>query len=147
MRKIILLLVIVILGFTSCQNKTSEKKNNTSSTNNERVEFAKNLSHKILTAQKSGQFYKLSEEEASLRMINGLSERLQKASYKQIKNLFGDYKSLKFESLVEIIEAEKYEIYRFKGEFEANSNVEIRAVLNTEGKLSGFFVKPWKDTL
>ncbi|GAA4939128.1 hypothetical protein GCM10023314_09750 [Algibacter agarivorans] len=50
-------------------------------------------------------------------MINGLKVILQKASNKQIKNLFGDYKSLIFES---------------------NSNVKIPAVLNTEVKPSGF---------
>ena len=40
-----------------------------------------------------------------------------------------------------------YEIYRFKGNFDLNADVEIRTVLDAEGKLAGFFVKPWKDSL
>jgi len=58
-------------------------------------------------------------------MINGLNESLQKKSYEQIKNLFGDYKNLEFKSLMQSIKGRKYEIYRFIGEFESNSNVEI----------------------
>ena len=147
MKKMIFLSIVTILGFTNCHNKSNSKKIDNFIPKKERIEFAENLADKILKAQKKGLFYNLSKNEANLKMINGLNQTLQKASYEQIKNLFGDYKSLKFESYVEITKTEKYEIYRFKGEFEFNSNVEIRSVLNTDGKLAGFFVKPWKDEL
>ena len=146
MRKRISLLVVILISnvIISCQNKKSnDGKDHYSNLEKERIEYAKTLSNKILTAQKNGGFYNLSEKEASLKMINGLNESLQKASYKQIKSIFGDYKSLEFESLVQT----KYKVYRFKGNFESNSNVEIRTVLNSKGKLEGFFIKPWKAAL
>jgi hypothetical protein len=142
-----LMFVILILTSTGCQKKVDKENENHSNINPERMVFAKNLSINLLTAQKNGSFYALSEEEADVILIHGLNEVVQKESYKEIKNLFGDYKDLKFESLVEIDKAGKYEIYRFRGTFGSSSNVEIRAVLNSKGKLAGFFVKPWNKSL
>ncbi len=62
--------------------------------------------------------------------------------------MFGDYQDLKFESLkIYPKNGESFDIYRFKGAFEKNKEVEVRAVLNKQGKLSGFFIKPWNDNL
>ncbi|GAA4233650.1 hypothetical protein GCM10022291_11180 [Postechiella marina] len=98
-------------------------------------------------AQKVGGSYKLSSTEALPVMVKSLSENVQKQSYAKIKALFGDYKGLEFHSIKEIVKGETYEIYRFKGDFEFNSETEVRVVLNKEGKLSGFFVKPWNNSL
>lgn len=138
-------LLIVILVFIGCQNKN---KNDTNSTAfNGQIESVKGLSNNILTAQKNGDFYKLSEKEATLKMVNGLNEIVQKESYKHIKKLFGDYQGLKFESVEDVMEVETYKVYRFKGDFELGLDVEVRSVINAEGKLAGFFVKPWQDNL
>jgi hypothetical protein len=81
----------------------------------EELERAKNLSDKLLTAQKIGGYYSFSKNEATPEMIEGLNETVQKESYKQIKTLFGDYKALNFESLMESTHGETYKVYRFKG--------------------------------
>jgi hypothetical protein len=39
-------------------------------------------------------------------------------------------------------------LYRFKGTFsKGGSPAEVRVVYDTDGKLSGFWIKPWKDVL
>ncbi|NJX16033.1 hypothetical protein [Tamlana crocina] len=109
------------------------------------AEFAKSISHKLLSSQKEGGFYELTKEEATERMIQGLNEAVQKESYKRIKQAFGNYKNLELDTIFAIKEDQTYHVFRFKGEFEVNEKVEIRTVLNLEGKLAGFFVVPWKE--
>jgi hypothetical protein len=113
----------------------------------EEFNFAKGLSQKILNEQKKGGFYNLSENEATPQMSEGLNESLQKKSYAKIKSLYGDYRDLNFESLMIGSRGYKYRIYRFKGDFESGSDIEVRAVLNQNKKLAGFFIKPWKEEL
>ncbi len=136
--------ILLISATTSCQSKADKKE--ASEVN--RIELAENLSRKLLEAQKSGSYYKLSESEATPTMINGLNEYLQKSTYSQIKSMFGDFEDLKFEALkIYPKNGTSYDIFRFKGTFEKSNEVEIRAVLYKEGKLSGFFLKPWNDKL
>lgn len=148
MKKVIYLLLISFnLVLSSCQSQTDYIKVSESEIDQEELNFAKDLSHKILTEQKKGGYYNLTENEATSKMAEGLNESLQKASYKKIKALFGDYKDLKFESLMIGTKGNKFKIYRFKGVFDSGSDVEVRAVLNNKRKLAGFFIKPWKETL
>ncbi len=148
MNKLIYLLLISFsLTLTNCQSQTDYVKANTSDIDKEELSLAKNLSNKILTEQKKGGYYILSSDEATSKMSEGLNEALQKKSYEQIKSMFGDYKGLKFESLMIGTKGNKYKIYRFKGYFDSESDVEVRAVLNNQKKLAGFFVKPWKENL
>ncbi|MCL5127544.1 DUF3887 domain-containing protein [Algibacter sp. L4_22] len=129
----------------NCQDKTA--KNNVLNVDPDKFEFVEHLSDNILKSQKSGGFYPLSTDEASPKMISELDEKLQKETYLQIKDLLGHYESLKFHSMVIKDTNGRYEIYRFKGGFKLGSDVEVRAVLDTNGKLAGFFVIPWKDAL
>lgn len=147
MKRTCLISITLIFAIIGCQNKVKTSNIDVINPNPERVEFAKTVSDKILSSQSKGSYYVLSKDEADITMINSLNENVQKQSYKKIKNLFGDYKGLTFHSIKELTKGETYEIYRFKGDFEQNNNVEIRAVLNKAGKLAGFFVKPWMDKL
>ena len=142
-----ILIVLLITTSASCQSSSEFKKVDESKLKKEEIESVKELSEKILVAQKNGGYYNLTEDEAIKEMVEGLNEKVQKQSYEQIKNLFGDYQDLKFESLMESEKGQKLKIYRFKGFFESESNIEIRTVLNDEGKLAGFFIKPWNDGL
>ena len=146
-KSICLLLISFSLTLTNCHSQTHYIKADTSNIDKEELSFAKSLSNKILTEQKNGGYYVLSNEEATAKMTEGLNESLQKKSYQQIKSMFGDYKDLKFESLMIGTKGNKYSIYRFKGNFDSNSDVEIRAVLDQQKKLAGFFIKPWKENL
>ena len=136
----------LILIITGCQNKVNNPQYNTLLGQDQR-EFAQNLSVKILTAQKEGGFYKLNNNEASLSMVNAFTESVQKNAYEQIKSLFGEYEDLNFHSVLSITSDDAYDIYRFKGVFAFDLDVEVRVVLNGDDKLAGFFVKPWKETL
>ncbi|XMO88236.1 hypothetical protein AAFN75_08060 [Algibacter sp. AS12] len=147
MKNLIFIGLLIISLLTSCQNKTKAKEEVSVSASEEQVDYVENLSDRILKAQKDGGFYKLTESEASIKMVTGLNETLQKSTYAKIKGLLGDYKELEFYSLEEIKKDQVYQIYRFRGYFELGSDVEIRSVLDSEGKLAGFFVKPWKDKL
>ena len=114
---------------------------------NERLQFAAQLSNKLLEAQRKGTYYVLTEDEATSKMVEGLNETLQKLSYQQIKMVFGDYESLQFHEMVEVDDHPGFEIYRFKGNFSSQQEVEVRTVLDQKGRLAGFFVKPWQPGL
>lgn len=148
-KNILFLLITSIVLLNSCQAK-KEKENNLKKENKiepaskidkEELLFAKDLANNILTKQKNGSFYELSREEATIKMVEGLNETVQKNAYKQVESLFGDYKDLTFNSLV--IGKHNIKIYRFKGIFESNADIEVRVVLNATKKLAGFFIKPW----
>ena len=114
-----------MLTSVSCQSQTDFVKVDKTKVDKEEFELVKNLTDKIITAQKNGGYYSLTENEAAVQMIEGLNESVQKESYGKIKNLFGDYKDLNFESLMESPDGNKYRIYRFKGNFERNSDNSI----------------------
>ena len=107
--------------------------------------LAESIAIDILNSMKSGVFIALGEE-ATLTMQKGLSPEKQKLSYEQIKGMFGDFESLYYYETCVPIEGESHNVYRFKGNFESASP-EIRVVMNNDNKLSGFWIKPWKDTL
>lgn len=138
---------IVMLISTRCQPENAFVKVQKSEINKVELEFAIDLADKILSKQKWGVYYGLNPEEATTEMIDGLNEEIQKQSYQKIKSMFGDYKSLKFESLYIGTDENNYKIYRLKGIFESNSNVEVRVVINQDRKLAGFFVRSWRREL
>lgn len=143
-KTIIILLSLVVLS--SCKDKTTASTNPVIQ-NKDHLAIATNMAKTILEKQKAGLFHELKKENATIAMVTGLTEERQKSSYQKIKGLFGDYQSLEFHSVKGITQKEKLEIYRFKGNFEQSDDVEVRVVLNSNGKLAGFFILPWKDTL
>ena len=145
--KSILSCSILFLLILSCQPKPNYIPVIESEINQEHLNFATELSDKIMNAQKDDSFYKLSEKEASKDMIDRLNELRQKRSYVKVKNTFGDYQSLSFNQLFVSEDANRYEVYRFNGVFNPSSKVEIRAVLDTNGILIDFFTKPWRSRL
>ena len=143
-----LLLLLFTLCFLGCQGQPEYQKVVDSDIDKNKLEIASSIANKLLMAQKNGGYYELSKEEAIDAMVTGLDEKLQKDTYSQIKSLFGDYEGLEFDHLMESVSKPSYEIYRFKGKFKnPEANVEIRAVLDSEGKLAGFFIKPWQEGL
>jgi hypothetical protein len=141
------LLVLPLLFSTNCQSQSNFKKLSIDRVNEDRLSFATNISKNILEAQKKGGYYELNETIATSEMISGLNEAVQKESYKQIKSMFGEFRDVEFDHLIQPKEGTLYEIYRFKGAFNPEAKVEVRTVLDAEGKLAGFFVLPWQDKL
>lgn len=140
-----IIVLLSLIALSSCKGKTTT--NNVGVQNNDHLAFATNIATNILEKQKAGLFHELTKEEATKAMVSGLTEDRQKSSYQKIKGLFGDYKSIQFHSVKVITKNETLEIYRFKGNFEHSKDVEVRVVLNSNGKLAGFFILPWKDRL
>ncbi len=148
MKKNGIFILLFSLSLLGCQAQQDYVKVEDSEVDKNKLEFATSISDQILSAQKDGGFYALSNEEAIEAIVTGLDEKLQKDTYTQIKSLFGDYQGLEFDHLMRSVGEPSYEIYRFKGIFEKpDSEIEVRAVLDSKGKLAGFFIKPWQQQL
>ena len=141
----IIVFFIVLNG--SCQSENPFEQVAEANIDQQRLQFAKEMAFKLLSAQKQGGYYELSNEEATDQMIVGLDEGIQKQSYATIKSLFGDFEDMELDHVLATNKETGYEIYRFRGVFERPAQVEIRSVLDAQGKLAGFYVKPWKDQL
>lgn len=146
--KHILLFLIVAPFSCAGQATTAYERVPEGRINPQRLAFVTALSDRILMAQQEGGYYQLSDREADAAMLGGLSESVQKQAYEQISSAFGEYRGLLFEELLMPTEGTLYEIYRFRGQFgTSGSGIEVRSVLNPEGKLAGFYFKPWKNRL
>lgn len=109
---------------------------------------AQDLAGKLLNGQKTGNIYMLTDQEATPEMVKGLTEAMQVASYESIKQLYGDFISLEFVETWTLQISEQYFVYRFKGNFsETKDTPEVRVVMNESGKISGFWLRPWKDDM
>jgi hypothetical protein len=71
----------------------------------------------------------------------------QRTSDKAIEKSLGSFQSMTFSQALRTKD-KKAEVYRFKGVFDKTTDpVEVRVVLDPAGKLSGLWIKPWKDGL
>ncbi len=100
-----------------------------------------------LTNWSKGEFQPLSDNFTS-EMRTALPPNQQEMAYHQIKGLLGDFRSLEFAEAVVSSSMPDLVVYRFKGTF-ANSSEkpEVRVTMDKNGKVSGFYVKPWSDTI
>lgn len=72
----------------------------------------------------------------------------QLESYSKIKQEFGELESLKFSGIWTRKTNNNIQLIRFKGKFNKSNNpLEIRVVLNRINKITGFWIKPWKNNL
>ncbi|XOV93296.1 MAG: hypothetical protein ACFHWX_01030 [Bacteroidota bacterium] len=137
------LLIFVVYLLSGCGQEAKFERVPDSEVDSARLIFATEISKKILTAQKEGGFYKLNTDEAIPKMVEVLNETTQKQSYETIKSAFGEYQGLIFEYMMKPKDGSLFEVYRFEGKFNPKAKVEVRTVLDAEGKLAGFFVRPW----
>lgn len=100
-----------------------------------------------MTAQRNGSYYQFKDEAVDI-FKNSLTAENQKAGYKQLKDNFGDFKSLEYaETWIQKNNA-NFKICRFKGNFDkSNRKLEIRVILNGQDKIAGFWIRPWSDML
>jgi hypothetical protein len=82
-------------------------------------------------------------------MQKGLSPELQKQSFQQIRGAFGDFQGMTFvEALTARFFFPRGTVYRFKGAYSRTSEQpEIRVVFDSDGKISGLWLKPWKEEM
>ncbi|MGB7395853.1 MAG: hypothetical protein WA913_15820, partial [Pricia sp.] len=118
---------LVMALTASCQNVPSYEKIDSANIDDSRLQFAKELSQKLLKNQKSGSPYALNASEATEEMIKGLTPKLQKKAYSKVSRQFGEYQSMTFHQMLKSKEAPHYAVYQFKGVFgEDESILEVR---------------------
>ncbi len=105
---------------------------------------AERIATDILKSMRDGRFEPLGDE-ATAAMRSGLTPEKQKEAYETIKGMFGDFQSMEYVETCIPTDGSLLVIYRFKGHFsKSKARPEIRVVMDGEGKLSGFWIKPWK---
>jgi len=142
------ILIMFFLGLLSCGLSDKFEIIDSSKLDSKKIAFSKDLALKIMEGEKSGHYYILNETEAETAMVKGLTCDLQKSSYEEISKMFGEFDSIQFTEAWGQTNGDKNIIYRFKGYFNATTeHPEIRVVLSSKYKLTGFFIKPWNKNL
>ena len=142
-----LLLAIGIFSlflFTGCSSKFEKLPE--SAVDTEMKQTAASIGKNILVSQKEGRFEPLGEE-ATEAMRAAFTPEEQRKGYLQLKSLFGEFESMEYVETYVPKQGSKLFICRFRGKFSKNKNVEVRVVMNEEGKLDGFWLKPWKKKI
>ncbi len=133
------LIVLVVTGCGSQFRRLSE-----SEVDAEMKSTAQRIATNILESMRDGRFEPLGDE-ATAAMRSGLMPEKQKEAYESIKGMFGDFQSMEYAETCVPTDGSLLVIYRFKGHFsKSKATPEIRVVMDGEGKLSGFWIKPWK---
>ena len=83
-------------------------------------------------------------DEAITAVRLGFPVAKQKAAYDAWVQSYGEYQSLQYVEAIKITQGPEVVAFRFKGIFE-KGQPEVRVVIDKDGKVAGFFVKPWLD--
>lgn len=98
-----------------------------------------------LERSKAGEFEPLGGQ-ATDELRAGLTPEKQAASHAAITAEVGEYESLEYVATYRIADEPGTTIFRFRGTF-TGGRPEIRVVRNADGKVSGLWIKPWKDEI
>lgn len=116
-------------------------------TDKTKIEMATAFANAYFETLKSGESYDF-KEEAIKEFKDQMTPEVQKQTYTQIKQQFGDFESLSYSETWMNQDNKVLMVIRFKGKFEKSDEpLEVRVVLNASNKISGFWIKPWKDNL
>ncbi len=108
---------------------------------------AQQIANSLWSNWRSGKFEPLSDAFTS-QMRQAMTPEVQRAAYQQAKQMFGDYKSLSFAEAVTSPILPGGTVYRFRASFSGSSErPEIRVVIDKQGKVGGFWIKPWAAEL
>lgn len=100
----------------------------------------------ILESCKKGKAFALNGN-ATPGMERAFDAERQRSACGQIRARFGDYRSLEYMETL-ISRGEGYQAFRFRGVFTGmNERPEVRVVLSREGRLAGFWIKPWRESM
>ena len=119
--KSITLFLCLILSF--CVNSFGQVYNKLadSDVDSKKIEFARKFATDYMTAQKSNSYY-LFKDEAIDVLKTQLTEERQRAGYKQLKDIFGDFKSLDYAETWIQKDNSAFKILRFKSDFEKSDS-------------------------
>lgn len=144
---IIPILTILLLSFQITFSQEEFKKLPKEETDSSKIEIATTIANSYFESVKNGNPYSFNDQ-ATDDFKTRMTPELQGQTYQQLKETFGDFVSLEYSATWAQEENDELLIYRFKGYFEDSKKpLEIRVVLNGLNKISGLWVKPWKDNL
>ena len=146
-RLIISLLTVVIMSALLISCKTEFKKLPENKTDKSKIESVTEIAISYFTALKNGKAYDF-ENNAEKDFKEKMTPNFQKETYRQIKNIVGNFESLKYSGTWVEKDNTNLQIIRLKGKFEKHIKpLEIRIVVNNSNKITGLWVKPWKNNL
>jgi len=123
------------------------KKLENSDVDKSMLQVAENFALEYLTKLKEGSYYEF-QDEAIAEFKRQMTEQRQKKAYQNLKEKFGDFRSINYEQTWLQDTNNPLQIFRFKADFKAsNQPLEVRVVLNEAGKIAGLWVKPWRENL
>lgn len=86
-------------------------------------------------------------DEATAQFRAAQDEAGQKVADKALEGQLGDFVSMEYFETVKS-NPPAHVVYRFKGKFSDNKAPhEVRVVYDLEGKIGGFWIKPWLDKM
>ncbi len=138
-------IVTVVCGPTVTTAESLFKPIPTGKIDKQELSKAESITQALLKKWEKGVFEPISDDFTEL-MQQKLDPDTQKLAYEDIKSKFGTYKSMKF---VEAVKSDRprfadFIIYRFRGTFTMDKRPEIRVVMDSQGKIAGFWIKYWK---
>lgn len=112
--------------------------------NKDELEKARRIAETTLSNWRDGKFEPRGDE-FTAAMKKASTPARQKAASQGIKDLFGDYQSLKYVEAVASKDMPEFVLYRFRGTFSGtDERPEIRIVINQDGKVAGVWIKHWR---
>lgn len=140
-------LALLIASGPICHAESASNPIPDSEVSGEAKAKAKKIATQVLTDWNKGIFSPLPTT-FTAKMRQALTPSAQENAYNQIKPVFGEFQSMSF---VEAVQAPGFPgliVYRFKASFSRTKDrPEIRVVLNRSGKVSGLWLKPWRNKL
>lgn len=116
-------------------------------TDKSKTELASKVANAYFESVKNGKYYDF-EDEAVKEFKDQMTPEVQKQTYTQLKEQFGDFESLAYSETWITKDNIDLQVIRFKGKFEKSEDLlEIRVVLNASNKITGLWIKPWRDNL
>ncbi|GMV19009.1 MAG: hypothetical protein HS104_29935 [Polyangiaceae bacterium] len=108
---------------------------------------AEALGTKILSAWAKDEYPLLGDEAAEAFRKAHNADDAQRAADKSIEKELGSFQAMTYHETLRTKDG-KTDVFRFKGTFDKSKVAsEVRVVIDAQGKLTGFWVKPWKDQL
>lgn len=139
---IVLAIGICVSSFGQHFNKVPESKVDILA-----VQISERFATSFFMKQKEGRFYQF-KNEAIDSIKDQLTKERQASIYKNLKDQFGDFESLKYAQTWVQGNNRSISVFRFKAYFDKTSTpLEVRVVLNDLKKVAGFWIKPWQDEL
>lgn len=145
MRALALLLPLVLVG-SGCGkpqlDKLAEDKVDLTKKAN-----AEAIGTKILTAWAKDEYPLLGDEAAEEFRKAHNAPDAQKASDKSMEKQVGNFQSMTYAETWRTKDG-RMDVFRFRGSFDKSPGpLEVRVVMDAQGKITGFWIKPWKDGL